>query len=80
MLDPTPRVGPVVPTNMPSNGVFARMAPIMLVHVMPVEDLKEHECSLSCSCQPRVSGEVVVHNSWDGREILERAVDELSDN
>lgn len=43
------------------------------LHVMPVNDLREHEMSLSCWCRPRrdVSQiEVVVHNSLDGRERI----------
>jgi len=51
------------------------------VHVLPLNDLKPHEESRQCECRPRVEkqgeGTVVVHNSWDGREILERALDEL---
>ena len=40
------------------------------VHVLPVNDLCEHEESEDCVCGPRVEedGMVVVHNSLDGRE------------
>lgn len=55
------------------------------IHVMPVNDLKVHEKSRACACTPKVEiveggNEVVIHNSWDGREILERAVDSLVNN
>lgn len=47
------------------------------VHVIPVNDLKEHEDSSTCECQPRVDivegGMVVVHHAWDNREIVEQA-------
>jgi len=52
------------------------------VHVMPVNDLKEHEESRFCACRPVLEkpveggGTVVIHNSYDGREITERAVDQ----
>lgn len=57
------------------------MKPIV-VHVKPVNDLSPHRDSADCPCRPRVEqveggGIVVVHNSFDGREITERAVDEI---
>lgn len=50
-----------------------------VVHVYPVADLQEHVTdSLGypwCGCAPRVSyegeGILVVHNSYDGRELVE---------
>jgi hypothetical protein len=48
------------------------------VHVMPVNDIKEHIENDYCECHPKIryfggdGGKVVVHNSWDGREIAER--------
>ncbi len=50
------------------------------VHVYPVNDLKEHNTeSRLCECRPRIEkhgeGTVVIHNSWDDREITERALD-----
>lgn len=50
-------------------------------HVYPVHDLKPHDTdSRQCWCIPllehRENGSVIViHNSSDGREITERAVD-----
>jgi hypothetical protein len=56
------------------------------IHVVPVDDLREHvESGRECWCQPRIetrdprTGEqypwgraVIVHNSEDGREHVER--------
>lgn len=52
------------------------------VNVIPVNDLKPHVESPDCACGPRVEcfengNRVIVHNSYDGREIVERAVDEI---
>ena len=45
------------------------------VHVMPVNDLREHEASLSCWCRPKPDDEftpgLYVHSSMDGREDFE---------
>lgn len=50
------------------------------IHVVPINDLKPHSTEDNeCWCMPRVEAQadgcLVVHNSADGREILERAVD-----
>lgn len=47
------------------------------VHVMPVEDLREHVERDDCWCRPLVlrsedSDRVVIHHSEDGRELVER--------
>jgi hypothetical protein len=44
------------------------------LHVIPLRDLKEHECSITCSCKPKVEeqGKLIVHNSWDRREEFEK--------
>lgn len=41
------------------------------IHVLPINDLREHEESESCWCRPRRDEEeptVLIHNSADGRE------------
>lgn len=47
----------------------------MLYHILPINDLKEHEESSTCSCNPKVlteNGEMLfIHNAWDLREIIE---------
>lgn len=49
-----------------------------VVHVLPIDDLREHEETRACWCHPtleEVDGDpdavVVVHNSADGRELVE---------
>ena len=47
------------------------------VHVLPIDDLRKHdEKGCNCWCNPRTEQEenarvVIIHNSMDGREILE---------
>ncbi len=45
-------------------------------HVTPVDDIKQHEESTTCHCNPRVEhvngNMVVIHNSFDGREGIEQ--------
>lgn len=54
-----------------------------VVHVIPLNDLQEHSADLGapCTCRPMLKevdgGLVVVHNSWDGREVLEKALDSI---
>ena len=46
----------------------------MDVHVVPIDDVAEHENSMNCWCGPVRDDEVpavVVHNSGDGRELYE---------
>lgn len=53
-----------------------------MIHIMPVDDLREHEKSLLCWCEPRIEEydtngaplieSMAVHNSADGREAVER--------
>ena len=47
------------------------------VHVLPIGDVREHdEYGEDCLCNPRIEDEVVVHNSFDGREHFEPNHDE----
>ncbi len=48
------------------------------VHIVPVNDLKEHDATMECWCQPTLDdGEdwghekIFVHHSADGREAFE---------
>lgn len=44
------------------------------VHVIPVDDIYPHkEDGFDCHCSPRLEekGLIVVHNSFDGRELIE---------
>lgn len=52
-------------------------------HVTPVDDLQKHELTRTCWCRPKIEtsdpetgipypeGALVVHNSADGRELVE---------
>jgi len=55
----------------------------MIIHVIPLNDLKEHkDTDIDCWCQPRIeyegNGEIVIHNSLDGREGFETGERKLS--
>lgn len=41
-------------------------------HVIPLEDLREHERSDDCWCHPDHDNGVVTHAALDGREAFER--------
>lgn len=52
------------------------------IHVVPENDTHQHETSTLCSCMPltRDEGRVVIHNSFDRREVgevLKLALDTL---
>ena len=44
-------------------------------HVVPLDDLREHETNGSCWCRPTLDDEgsepIGIHNSLDGREAFE---------
>jgi hypothetical protein len=54
----------------------------MTQHIIPLNDLKEHEQETTCHCEPSVIWEsgnmIVVHNSFDGREGIEWTEDLLN--
>ena len=41
------------------------------IHVVPVNDLREHDTDFHCWCDPSYQDGVWVHNSMDGREQFE---------
>ena len=51
------------------------------VDVMPVNDLREHIPGTHCPCKPTIeivgANLVIIHNSWDGRELIEQIEDWL---
>lgn len=53
-------------------------------HILPVNDLKEHEEETDCHCEPTVEwhegGLVVIHNAYDGRELYEEAERNIKEN
>lgn len=49
----------------------------MKYHVIPIGDLKEHDCSEECWCEPFEDDEepnVIVHNALDDREGYEQGI------
>ncbi len=48
----------------------------MTHHVLPVDDLREHQENSTCECCPKIIFEngdmIIVHNSFDGRERNEK--------
>ncbi len=48
---------------------------LIMIHILPLGDIEEHEEITTCKCEPSVieeSGElIIVHNSFDGRDGLE---------
>jgi len=47
-----------------------------MYNILPINDLKEHIEDSTCECKPKVifeNGEmIIVHNSYDGREFVEK--------
>lgn len=47
------------------------------IHITPIDDLKEHEFSVGCPCEPEVEkaevGCMIIHESYDLREVIEKA-------
>lgn len=54
-----------------------------MIHVIPTSDIKEHHYNTHCHCNPKLVMEsgsmIVVHNSFDEREILEALLPEYLD-
>ena len=49
----------------------------MIVHILPINDLEEHEELSTCKCNPKIefleNGDMmIVHNSFDRREVIEQ--------
>ena len=46
------------------------------IHIVPEHDLQDHQEAQTCWCQPKCElierSILVVHNSADGRELIER--------
>lgn len=42
------------------------------IHVAPIGDMRSHEFSGACWCDPIIDDGLVIHNSADGREVYER--------
>jgi hypothetical protein len=46
-------------------------------HILPVEDLEAHLEDDTCPCRPTfesvLGGRLVIHNAFDGRELVENS-------
>lgn len=55
----------------------------MALHIIPINDLKEHTQESTCLCAPSVevvNGEMIfTHHSYDRREHIEQMLEELND-
>lgn len=43
-------------------------------HVIPEDDLRDHDRHTGCWCRPRADDGVIVHNSMDRRELYEAGI------
>ena len=50
-----------------------------MIHVVPTNDTKEHTLNSVCECAPKLVEQLLIHNSYDGREAVEWA-EELLNN
>ena len=45
------------------------------IHVLPINDVVEHEESEDCPCEPRIEGDgprfIIIHHAFDRREFTE---------
>lgn len=44
----------------------------MKCHILPINDVREHDEEDWCICDPTLKANLVVHNSFDGREHFEK--------
>lgn len=49
-------------------------------HVYPEGDIFPHRLSPNCECKPKLKYNLWVHNSWDGREKIEKKMDKAIKN
>ena len=49
--------------------------PIDRIHIIPIDDIIEHETSKDCPCQPSIDIDdydvIFMHHAFDNREIIE---------
>lgn len=52
---------------------FLKKKNVVMQHVYPLNDLRTHTLiGLTCKCKPIQSGNIIVHNAYDGREFDEK--------
>lgn len=56
--------------------LFSNGGDTLRIHVLPLNDIKDHNESKFCKCEPRVEedGKLIIHNAYDGREFFEDAI------
>jgi hypothetical protein len=61
---------PFTDAEMGEDDELDATTPAVFTHIVPLNDLEEHELTPDCPCQPAFDrGEnIFVHNSFDGRE------------
>lgn len=52
----------------------------MIWHLLPVKDTEEHLEESTCKCEPKIEVQdngdlLVIHNSFDRRELIEEALE-----
>ena len=52
----------------------------MIFHILPINDLEEHEELSTCKCEPKMEvledGDLmIIHNCYDKRDVIERLFD-----
>lgn len=54
-----------------------------MTNIIPINDLKEHIESVGCDCSPKIIFEeeemIVIHNSYDRRELIEEAIEIINE-
>lgn len=60
------------------------MDDIAVYHILPINDIYEHEESSMCHCNPEVreveGGVLVIHNAFDKRERKEELLEQINQN
>jgi len=55
-----------------------------MIHILPINDLKEHTEQSTCDCKPKViteNGELIcIHNAFDGRQFKEQLLETINKN
>ena len=51
-----------------------------MLHVIPINDDKEHIESEFCECKPRFEDGVYIHNAWDFRDFKEILQSQLQES
>lgn len=54
-----------------------------MINIIPLNDLKEHIEFPCCDCNPKIivenGEEIIIHNSYDRRELIEEALEIINE-